>query len=131
VTVFGETLEDKVSEAIEQLTEKSANVRLTALTSIANVLKQGYNPELILGRRETLRDNLERIFKKGSGAEQAIAANVFALSIIQLGGYDGDLASEDFVLMKPVLKNLVLDHTASIGARAKVIKKRVTSLISN
>lgn len=120
VTTFGETLEDKFVEALDQITEKSANVRTTALNLLVTQLSQNFRPDLMLGRRETLRDNLERILKRGAPNEQALAAQVYSLSAIQVGALDPDLATEDFTAIKPCLQSLMLDHTASISVRAKV-----------
>ncbi|XP_021957699.1 interferon-related developmental regulator 2 isoform X2 [Folsomia candida] len=119
VTTFGETLEDKFVEALDQITEKSANVRTTALNLLVTQLSQNFRPDLMLGRRETLRDNLERILKRGAPNEQALAAQVYSLSAIQVGALDPDLATEDFTAIKPCLQSLMLDHTASISVRAK------------
>lgn len=109
-----------MAEAIDQMTEKSANVRITALNAMVAHLSQQYGPEVILGRRETLRDNLERILKRGAPNEQALAATVYSLSAIQIGALDPDLACEDYTAIKPCLQSLMLDHTASIPVRAKV-----------
>lgn len=113
-------MEEKVAEAIDGILEKSANVRASSLTTLVTLLSQNFNPDLILGRRETLRDNLEKIFKRGQGSEQALAATVHSLALIQIGAFDPDLATEDFNALKPFLQSLVLDHTASITARVKV-----------
>lgn len=54
----------------------------------------------------------------GSGEEQVIAATVFALLCIQLGG--GDEAEEGFKMLRPVLTSLLIDNSASIAARQSV-----------
>lgn len=122
VTTFGETLEDKFVEAVDQMTEKSGNVRTSALTTLLSQLSSNFAPDLMLGRRETLRDNCERILKRGAAGEQALAASLYSLTVLQVGALDPDLASEDFNAMKPTLQSLVLDHTAPLAVRAKVKK---------
>jgi len=115
-------LDEKIAEAIDGMTEKSANLRTNSLNTLVGLLSQQFRPDLLLGRRETLRDNLERIFKRGQASEQGLAAQVYALTAIQLGALDPDMASEDFNAVKPCLQSLLLDHTASITVRAKVKK---------
>ncbi|ODN04821.1 Interferon-related developmental regulator 1 [Orchesella cincta] len=123
VTIFGvgsrEAMEEKVAEAIDGIIEKSASIRTSSLSTLVSLLSQNFNPDLILGRRETLRDHLEKIFKRGQGSDQAVAANVHCLALLQIGALDSDMATEDFNALKPFLQSLVLDHTASVAARVK------------
>lgn len=114
-----EALEEKIAEAIDGMTEKSANVRATSLATLITLLSQQFLPDLMLGRRETLRDNLEKIFKRGQRSEQGLAATVYCLTLLQVGPIDIDLASEDFNAIKPCLQSLLLDHTVPIPVRVK------------
>lgn len=123
VTIFGvgsrEAMEEKIAEAIDGIIEKSANVRTSSLSTLISILSQNFNPDLLLGRRVTLRDHLEKIFKRGSGSDQAMAANVHCLAVLQIGAFDPDLATEDVNELKPFLQTLMLDHTANVAARVK------------
>lgn len=114
-----EAMEEKIAEAIDGVLEKSANVRTSSLSTLVSLLSQNFNPDLILGRRETLRDHLEKIFKRGSAVDQAMAATVHSLAVLQIGAFDPDMATEDFNVLKPFLQSLLLDHTANAAARVK------------
>jgi len=117
-----DALEEKLAEAIDGMTEKSANVRSNSMASLISLLSSQFIPEVVMSRRETLRDHLEKIFKRGLRSEQAQAASLFSLTILQLGAIDGDLIYEDFVALKPILQNIVADHTAPVATRVKVAK---------
>jgi hypothetical protein len=115
-----EAIEEKISEAIEGMTEKSAGIRTTSLGNLITIFSQQFLPELVMGRKETLRDNLERIFKRGQRAEQGLAATIASLSALQIGALELDTATEDFTILRPVLRTLLLDHTAPVPVRVKV-----------
>ncbi|CAG7674130.1 unnamed protein product, partial [Allacma fusca] len=114
-----ETLEEKIAEAIDAMTEKSANTRVNSLNTLTTILSQQFVPELVLGRRETLRDNLEKIFKRGQRNEQGMAATLACLASLQIGAFDLDIATEDFGMLKPMLQSLLLDHTVPVAVRVK------------
>lgn len=64
----------------------------------------------------------------GSGEEQAVAATVFALLCIQLGG--GDEAEEGFRMLRPVLTTVLIDGSASMAARQSVSHQHLNKLDS-
>ena len=115
-----ETLEEKIAEAIDNMTEKSANTRVNSLNTLSTILSQQFVPELVLGRRETLRDNLEKIFKRGQRNEQGMAATLASLAALQVGAYDLDTATDDFSALKPMFQSLLLDYTVPVAVRVKV-----------
>jgi hypothetical protein len=65
-------------------------------------------------RRVTIMDIIEKSLKRGKGQEQAMAAKMSALLLIQLHG------DEDVVkTLAPLLQHTALDKSATIDARAK------------
>jgi len=119
VTSSRETLEEKISASIEGMTEKSAGIRSTSINNLINILSQQYIPDSINSRRETLRDNIERILKRGARADQALVAGLSSIFALQIGSIDLDLATEDFNELKPLLQTIMMDFTAPIPVRVK------------
>nr|XP_046253630.1 interferon-related developmental regulator 2 isoform X1 [Scatophagus argus] len=110
-----EETEDKLKQCIDNLMDKSAKTRLAGLESLRQAFSSRVLFDFLTERRFTVSDCLERSLKKGSGEEQAAAATVFALLCIQLGG--GDQAEEGFKMLRPILTSILMDSSASMGAR--------------
>ncbi|XP_053705179.1 interferon-related developmental regulator 2 isoform X1 [Synchiropus splendidus] len=110
-----EEMEDKLKQCIDNLMDKSAKTRLAALESLRQAFSSKVLLDFLAERRFTVSDCLERSLKKGGGEEQALAATVFTLLCIQLGG--GDEAAEGFKMLRPMLTTILNDNTASITAR--------------
>ncbi|KAM8829684.1 interferon-related developmental regulator 2 isoform 1-T1 [Synchiropus picturatus] len=110
-----EEMEDKLKQCIDNLMDKSAKSRLAALESLRQAFSSKVLFDFLAERRFTVSDCLERSLKKGGGEEQALAATVFTLLCIQLGG--GDEAAEGFKMLRPMLTTILNDNTASIMAR--------------
>jgi len=115
-----ENLEEKINEWIEGITEKSASFRLSCLTNLSTTFSNQFIPELLMGQKETLRDHLEKILKRGQRADQGLAATLLSLLALQLGAVELDIATEDYTILKPTLQSLLLDHTAPLAVRVKV-----------
>lgn len=113
---LNEKYEEKLMQAMENATEKSAQTRTTALAAICDILMQRYMPEFIEERKITIMDLAEKGIKRGKGPEQAHAARLAALLIIQIGG-DEEILKQ----MSPLLLTTALDPSANLEARAKVI----------
>ncbi|XP_046677714.1 interferon-related developmental regulator 2 isoform X3 [Homalodisca vitripennis] len=109
--------EEKLCEAIDGITQKSAQGRTTSLDAVSQALTRKYVPDFLIDRRLTVCDGIERCLKKGRGAEQASAAQLAALLCIQLGV--GDLTDQVCHDLKPLLTFTILDNSASPLARAK------------
>ncbi|XP_068188091.1 interferon-related developmental regulator 2 isoform X2 [Antennarius striatus] len=110
-----EETEDKLKQCMEYVMDKSAKTRLAGLESLRQAFSSRLLYEFLTERRLTLSDSLERSIKKGGGEEQSLAATVFALLCIQLGG--GDEAEEGFKMLRPILTAILIDNSASIAAR--------------
>lgn len=110
-----EEMEDKLKQCIDNLMDKSAKTRIAALESLRQAFSSKVLYDFLTERRFTVSDCLERSLKKGGGEEQALAATVFTLLCIQLGG--GDEAAEGFKMLRPQLTTILTDNTASITAR--------------
>uniref|UniRef100_A0A8C3APJ8 Interferon-related developmental regulator 2 n=1 Tax=Cyclopterus lumpus TaxID=8103 RepID=A0A8C3APJ8_CYCLU len=109
---------DKLKQCIDNLMDKSTKTRLAGLESLRLAFSSRVLYDFLTERRLTISDCLERSLKKGSAEEQAVAATVFALLCIQLGG--GDEAEEGFKMLRPILTAILIDNAASLAARQSV-----------
>ncbi|GAB6029901.1 Interferon- developmental regulator 1 [Chamberlinius hualienensis] len=121
--VDGETIsevdlfEDKLKDAIEGATQKSAKGRQTCLEAIAKAFMSRYVYDFVVERRATIVDCIERSLKKGKGAEQAAAALVASLLCIQLGA--GDESNAVFKELKQTLLAIASDNSVPADTRGK------------
>ncbi|XP_053682693.1 interferon-related developmental regulator 2 isoform X2 [Sabethes cyaneus] len=109
--------EEKLLQAIENVSDKSLQTRISAFQLINETLVHHYIPEFIDDRKMTLMDAIEKSIKKGKGSEQSWAARIIPLLVIQLDGADD--INELIKVLKPVLVATALDTAASYDARAK------------
>lgn len=110
-----EQREDKLKEDIDNVTDKSAKTRITALGSLRLGLSSQVLGDFLTERRVTLTDALERCLKKGKDEEQSLAATVLSLLCIQLGS--GSEGEEVFHCLKPILISILTDSSAGMTAR--------------
>lgn len=110
-----EQREDKLKEDIDNVTDKSAKTRITALGSLRLALSSQVLGDFLTERRVTLTDALERCLKKGKDEEQSLAATVLSLLCIQLGS--GSEGEEVFHCLKPILISILTDSSAGMTAR--------------
>lgn len=83
-----EKYEDKITMALENATEKSAQTRTTALQEIYQILSQRYMPYFLEDRKVTIVDCIEKCIRRGKGAEQIYGSKLAPLLVLQLGGDD-------------------------------------------
>ncbi|XP_073418655.1 interferon-related developmental regulator 2 [Dendrobates tinctorius] len=110
-----EQREDKLKEDIDNLTDKSAKTRVTALTSVRLALSSQVLSDFLAERRVTLTDALERCLKKGKDEEQSLAAAVLSLLCVQLGS--GSEGEDVFQSLRPLLVTILTDCSAGVAAR--------------
>lgn len=112
-----ELFEDKLAEAIEGMSEKSAQSRVNSFESVTAALMKKFIPDFVNQRRLTLCDAIERSLKKGRFDERAAAAQLAALLCLQLGSTDS--VDEICKCLIPSLLLIVNDHSTSPVVRAK------------
>lgn len=110
-----EQREDKLKEDIENLLDKSAKTRLTALGNLRLALSSQILGDFLLERRVTLTDALERCLKKGKEEEQSLAATLLSLLCIQLGS--GPEGEEVFHSVQNLLITILTDSSTGPSAR--------------
>lgn len=109
-----EKFEDKLMQAIENASEKSQQTRVQSLQVMNEIFMHHSMYDYIEERRVTVMDIIEKSLKRGKGQEQALAAKMAALLLIQLQG------DEEIVkALAPLLQQTALDKTATPDARAK------------
>lgn len=108
-----DVFEDKLRDAIEMATQKSAAGRVGALNAIGVAFGKKFLPDFVEGRRMTIADVVEKSLKRGKGAEQVAAANLAVSLIIQLRGDADDIYRE----IKPILAVIINDNSAPPSAR--------------
>ncbi|XP_050533857.1 interferon-related developmental regulator 2 [Daktulosphaira vitifoliae] len=114
---LSDAFEEKLSEAIDGLSQKSAQGRTSSFESICNVFCKKYIPDFILNRRMTITDSIERALRKGGDNEKAVAANLSCLLCIQLGSID---VSENVCQeLLPTLMFVANDESVPLLAREK------------
>jgi len=107
-----EIFEEKLRDAIEMSSQKSAAGRVNAINAICQAFSKKFVPDFVEGRRMTLVDIVERSLKKGKAPEQVAAADLSVALTIQLRG----VADEIYREVKPILVVLMNDKTGSAGA---------------
>lgn len=109
-----EKFEEKLMQAIENASEKSQQTRSTALQVMNEIFMHHNMFDFIEERRVTIMDIIEKSLKRGKGQEQALAAKMAALLLIQLQGDE-----EVVKTLAPLLQHTALDKSATSDARAK------------
>lgn len=109
-----EKYEEKLLQAIENSSEKSQQTRTQALQTMSEVFMHHYMYDFLDERRVTITDIIEKSLKRGKGQEQALAAKLAAILLIQLQG-DEEIAKQ----LSPLVHQIALDKSASPEARAK------------
>ncbi|XP_018054893.1 PREDICTED: interferon-related developmental regulator 1-like [Atta colombica] len=112
-----EAFEEKVKEAIDGLTQKSAKGRIICFNGIEKIFAIKYIPDFVEDRKMTITDAVERGLKKGRGDEQSTAARLSTLLCVQLGAFkSAEMVCRD---LKSILTFIANDNTASVHARAE------------
>lgn len=111
---IAEKFEDKLLQAIENASEKSQQTRTQALQVMIETFMHHCMYDFLDERRVTIMDIIEKSLKRGKGQEQALAAKMSALLLVQLQG-DEEIAKT----LSPLLQCTVQDNSASFDARAK------------
>jgi hypothetical protein len=109
-----EKYEEKLMAAIENASEKSQQTRTQALQVMNEIFSHHCMTDFVDDRRVTVMDIIEKSLKRGKGQEQALAAKMAALLLIQLQGDE-----EVVKTLAPLLQHTALDKSASSDARAK------------
>lgn len=109
-----EKFEEKLMQAIENASEKSVQTRTQSLQVMNEIFMHHSMSDFIEERQATIMDIIERSLKRGKGPEQALAAKMAALLLIQLQGDD-----EIVKILAPLLQTTALDKTVTPDARAK------------
>jgi hypothetical protein len=108
-----EKYEEKLMTAIENASEKSQQTRTQALQVMNEIFSHHCMTDFVDDRRATVMDIIEKSLKRGKGEEQALAAKMAALLLIQLQGDE-----EVVKTLAPLLQHTALDNSASSDARA-------------
>lgn len=88
--------------------------RTAALAAIAEVLAHRYMPDCVEDRKITIIDLIERSLRRGKGAEQALAAQLVPVLVLQLG--DAELVGQ---ALGALLLQTAQNPAAAAAARAK------------
>lgn len=108
-----EKYEEKLLQAIENASEKSAQTRVKALQDITEILQHRHIPEFLEDRKLTIMDIVEKSVRRGKVLEQESALRLATLLIIQLGGED-DISST----VCQILSTTVQNRTSAYSVRA-------------
>ncbi|XP_076758059.1 interferon-related developmental regulator 2 [Xylocopa sonorina] len=112
-----EAFEEKLKEAVDGLTQKSAKGRTICFNGIGKIFALKYVPDFVEDRKMTITDSIERGLKKGRSEEQSSAARLSTLLCVQLGIYESaEVACRN---LKSILTFIASDTTASTQARSE------------
>jgi len=111
--------ESEVREAIENFSEKNTNTRVNALKSATESLRKRYLYDFLMERKMTMSDALNRLLKKGRGEEQALAAKLTSIMMLQIATSEEDPDIESIWRdLRESLIKVLQDEGAFAGARA-------------
>ncbi|KAI4503837.1 hypothetical protein M0802_001240 [Mischocyttarus mexicanus] len=112
-----ETFEEKLKEAIDGLTQRSAKGRIICFKGIEKIFAIKYVPDFVEDRKMTISDSIERSLKKGRSEEQLTAARLSTLLCVQLGIFEcAETICRD---LKSTLTFVANDTAASTIARSE------------
>ena len=109
-----EVFEEKLREAMDLASQKSAQGRTMALESMCTAFNKKFIPEFVEDRRMTITDIVEKALKRGKCAEQIAASKLAVLLCVQFGG--GSSADAENVMkdLKSVFVTLLSDPAAPL-----------------
>lgn len=111
-----EAFEEKLREAMDLASQKSAQGRTMALEAMCTAFMKKFIPDFVEDRRMTITDIVERALKKGKVVEQIAAARLAVLLCVQLGGSpSGEDVMKD---LRSVFVTVMLDPAAPMKSRA-------------
>ncbi|XP_076167400.1 interferon-related developmental regulator 2 [Ptiloglossa arizonensis] len=112
-----EAFEEKLKEAIDGLTQRSAKGRTVCFSGIEKMFAIKYVPDFVEDRKMTITDSVERGLKKGRSEEQSTAARLSTLLCVQLGAFESaETVCRD---LKSTLTFVASDTIASPQARSE------------
>ncbi|KAG9289357.1 hypothetical protein G9A89_007918 [Geosiphon pyriformis] len=107
--------DEEVVQSVEQLEEKRTSAREEALAKLIRLLSHKYAADLLLSRRETLLDLLNRSIKKDkSYKENRLAAKVMSLLFITLGQSQESMYQDVIQLLKYTIINTASSEVKSM-----------------
>lgn len=112
---YHEDFENKLLESIEGARQKGARARQACLLEVKKGLCRRYINDIIITRKETILDFVEKLLKKGQQEDRILSAAISCALCIQLG--DGE-SLKIFDTLKPILISLINDDSVSPSARA-------------
>jgi len=107
---------EKIKEAIDLATQKSAQGRTKAIDAVCHALLKRYIPDFVDNRRATICDVVERSLKKGKGGEVISAAKLAVLLCLQL-----DDAEQVYKDLKSLMVHMAQDASVAPTSRAAVV----------
>lgn len=110
-----EVFENKMKDAIELASQKSASGRVKALEALCQGLLKRYAPDFVESRRVTISDVVERALKKGKGTESTAAARLALILAMQL-----DDCEELYKDLRGTLVQSLTDPTEQPAVRSAV-----------
>jgi len=108
---------EKLKEAIDLATQKSAQGRTKAIDAVCHAFLKRYIPDFVDTRRATICDVVERSLKKGKGGEVTSAAKLAVLLCLQL-----DDAEQVFKDLKSLMVHMAQDASVAPTSRAAVVR---------
>ncbi|KAF9094001.1 Interferon- developmental regulator 1 [Mortierella sp. AD031] len=103
------TWEAQLRDTIEELYEKRASTRETALTRLVDLMSQHFTADALESQRDDLMELLKKSVKKGGTRECVLAAEAISLVFITIGEDDEKM----FTDLAPLLKYTITNHEST------------------
>jgi len=116
-----------LDEKLEQLDEKRASIRETALEALTKELRMNFVDDFVTQRRVTIVEALKKALKKGGAKEKSLAATGIVLVAITLGADAEDVFKDTYSL----LQEISLTSTAPEARAAAISALGMTCFIGN
>ncbi|OQR75555.1 interferon-related developmental regulator 1-like [Tropilaelaps mercedesae] len=113
-----DTYEDKLKEAIDGALAKSGQRRTQCLQALSKAFGDRYCPEFLANRPTTMADVVEKCLKKGKADEQAAAATLAAILVLQYGPEPE--GSEIYESLSKIFGTMLADAATAVTVREKI-----------
>lgn len=110
-----EDFESLFDDNLEGSGQKNSKSRQKCLNEVSKALSRRYMIDIVLSRKETILDLVEKLMKRGQTEDRIYASSIASALCVQLGEGESERV---FTTLKPILIPLINDDSVSSSARA-------------
>lgn len=105
-----------LAEALDSATDRHSSIREASLQTLCDALQMRWLPEWMAAHRATLCETIDKSLRRGSDAEQIMAAHLAALAAAHLG----EDFTDDYGKLRALLQTTLANPAVSYRVRAAV-----------